>query len=116
MVAEGDRLRPLQVGIAGHDGIRMRFRLAAQGSDQGMDAVPQRLALPAQVQPEIQRHLIVAAAGRVETPARVADAAGQLALDEGMDILRSIVDGEPAAGKILRNPAKPLRDGGGVLP
>ena len=59
MVAEGDGLRPLQVGVAGQDGGFVLLRLVGDGSQQLQHQRAERCDLLPQIQPQIQRHLIV---------------------------------------------------------
>ena len=59
MVAEGDGLRPLQVGVAGQDGGFVLLRLVGDGSQQLQHQRAERCDLLSEIQPQIQRHLIV---------------------------------------------------------
>ncbi len=66
MVGEEHRLRPLQVGVAGHDHVQVRLGLLYQRPLQ----VPHRGDQPAQgllhVEVHVRGHLVVAAAAGVE--------------------------------------------------
>ena len=81
MLGKGDGLRPLQVGIARHNRLLMGRSLLQQHLDQiqhhGLDLSD----LPPQIQPQIHRHLVVAASGRMEPFAGIPDALGQERLD-----------------------------------
>ena len=59
MVAEGDRLRPLQVGVTGHDGGLVLLRLIGDGLQQLQYQRTDGGDLLSEIQPQIQRHLIV---------------------------------------------------------
>ena len=76
VVRQRHRLRPLQMRIARHDGIQMLFRHIAQGLDEKSALFARSFDLVAEVEAQIQRHLIVAAAGGVQFLARLADAPG----------------------------------------
>ena len=97
VVAEGDRLGGLQVGVARHDGRGMGLGLTdqrrlqiAQLSVQGVD----RLAHP---EPEIGRDLVVARARRVQAPGRLADQLLEPRLDVHVDVLERGLELEVAA-------------------
>ena len=115
MMAEDDGLCTLEVGIAGNDGIPGFLRLVANGADhlcrQGADLAD----LLAEPQAQIESHLIVSAAGGVQTLACIADAAGQFGLVEGMDILSMEVDLQSAALQIPEDAFQPGQNGLGVL-
>ena len=49
------------------------------------------------MQANIKRHLVVSAACGVQTLARIADSAGELALDKGMHVLGGHINFECAA-------------------
>ena len=97
VVAEGDRLRALQVRVAGHDRVGVFLRLVAEDADQLFELADEARARFAERQADVERDLIVPAARRVQPLARVADARGQLALDKGVDVLGVGVDRERAA-------------------
>ena len=59
MVAEGDALGPLHVGIARHDGVLVLLRLVGEDGQQRQHQTADGGDLLPQVQPQIQRHLIV---------------------------------------------------------
>jgi len=60
LLAEGDGLRALQMGVARHDGILVGARLRVQGRDDGQHERLQRGDLVFQIQPQVERDLIVA--------------------------------------------------------
>lgn len=84
---ERDRLRALEVGIAGHDRFNVASRKTnkrgAQLTNRG-DNFSQRVA---QVEAKIERDLIVARARRVQLAPRFANLGDQPALDRQMYIL-----------------------------
>ena len=102
-MAEGDRLGGLQVGVAGHDGGRVRVRLVderrLQGAQLSVEAVD-RLAHP---EPEVGRDLVVARARRVQAPGRLADQLRQARLDVHVDVLERRLEGELTAFDLSRN-------------
>ena len=110
MVPKGDRLRPLHVRITGHYVLAVQNRLAAQHLDQLPKLRLQHAAFLFQVAAQIERHLIVAAAGGVQALARVAHAGSQLALHEGMNILRVRVDRKLAALNVLPDAHEAVTD------
>ena len=103
VVRQRHRLRPLQVRVARHDGVQMLFRHIAQRLYHRRAARARGLDFVGQVQPQIQRHLVVAAARRVQLFARLADAAGQLRLHKGVNVLARHVDFERAVVQIREN-------------
>ena len=115
MVTEGDRLRSLQVRIAGHDGIGVLRRLARDDLDQLHDEFFDVDDLFFEVELHVERHLIVTAARGMQALAVVADALRQLALDEGMDILRLHIKGQCAAFDIGEDVFQTLDDLLGAL-
>ena len=80
------------MGVAGHDGVEVLFRHIAERFHDGLAARARLFDLVGEVEAQIERHLIVAAAGGMQFLARLADAAGQFALHEGVDVLAGHVD------------------------
>jgi len=103
LVAEGHRLGALQMGVAGHNVACPLLGLVTKHVDKLFDLALEMLAGGTQVQPDIQRHLVVAAAAGVQPLTRIADAGGQRLLDESMHILGVGVDLQCAAVQILQN-------------
>ena len=62
-MGEGDGLRPLQVRVAGHDGVRVLLRLGAEDADELRQKLYGVRRQVAQVEPGVQGDLVVAAAG-----------------------------------------------------
>ena len=107
VVAEGDGLRALQMGVARHDRGGIGLRLVKERFEQrlriGLD-LADRIH---QVKPEVDRHLVVAAARGVQLLADIAHPLCELRLHEHVDIFRNGVDGESTACDIIQNGAKP---------
>jgi len=66
MVRKEDRLGPLQVSIARHGDRAMRFRLGHQHALALLKPLRKIFQLTAQVEPDVQRDLVVATASRVQ--------------------------------------------------
>ena len=111
MVPKGDGLRPLQMGVARHDRVCPAVGLLAQHADQLHQLRPQRRDRIFEIQPNVQRHLIVAAAPGVQPFARVADARGQFAFHKGVDVLGVRVNGQRAGSQIRSDRGQPVADG-----
>jgi hypothetical protein len=96
VVAEGHRLRHLQVGEAGHRRGRLLFgeidQRAAELLEQHLDVVDG----VAQVEADVGRHLVVARAAGVQAFSRVADERGQALLDVQVHVLQVERPFEPA--------------------
>ena len=113
-MGEGDGLRPLQVRVAGHDGVRVLLRLGAEDADelrQKLYGVGRQVA---QVEPGVQGDLVVAAAGGVELAARVAQALGQDSLDKAVYILRRGVYRQPPLVEVGQDAAESLNERGAL--
>ena len=110
VVAEGDGLRHLQVGEAGHDRVGMllgqRQQRFLQRTQQGQDLV----GGVTQPQADVGGDLVVARAGRVQALAGVADQLGQALLDVEVDILQIQRPLEAAGGDLLTNGCKTTLD------
>ena len=86
VVREIDRLRPLQVGIAGNEHVAIGRGQFDQGALRGPEQGAERVAFVAEVEAEIQGDLVIAAAGGVQLRAGVADPLGQLGLEVHVDV------------------------------
>ena len=110
MVAEGDRLRHLQVGEAGHDRVGVLFgqrqQRFLQCTQQGQDLV----GGVTQPQANVGGDLVVARAGRVQALAGVADQLGQALLDVEVNILQIQRPLEATGGDLLTNGCKTTLD------
>ena len=91
-MGEGGGLCPLEVGISGHDGLQVGLRLFDQHLLQLQRHADDDGDFPLYEEAEVQRHLIVPAAGGVEALARLADALGEQGLNVHVDVL--VVQGE----------------------
>ena len=87
MVAEGDRLRHLEMGKAGHDGGGVALRLDDERPLKRLQVPLEPVDGVAHPQAKIGRHLIVARARGVQPPRRRADQLGKPRLDVEMDVL-----------------------------
>ena len=94
MMAPCHRLGGLQMGEPRHHPICPRLGLAYKGPHQFGQPGNRRVALVAHPQPEIHRHLIVAAAPRVQPLARLTDDLGQTAFHVQVNILERRRKGE----------------------
>ena len=100
---EGDRLGALQMGVARHDIARALLGLIAQHGDQFFYLALNMFACGAQVKPDVERDLIVAAAAGVQPLTGIANAGGQRLLHKGVYILGIGVDLQRAAVQIVQN-------------
>ena len=106
VVRQGDGLRLLQVGIAGHDGVQVVLRNVQQDAEQLAEHLLRLLTGKFGVHAAIQRHLIVAAAPGVQAFARFADALGQQGLHVHVDVLRVHHPVDFARLDVRQNPAQ----------
>ena len=107
-MAEGHGLGTLQMGVAGHDVPGALFGLVAQHGDQFFDLA---LDMPAgfpQIQADVQRHLVVAAAAGVQPLTGIAHAGGEGLLHKGVYILGVGVNFQCTAVQILQDRVQPL--------
>ena len=102
MVGQQDRLRGLQVRLAGHDGARMSRGLAGQCADKVQRArghPPERVAQP---HPEQRGHLVVSrAAGPQPTTQVGPDPVDQSPLQRGVHVLVGDQRSETPVGEVL---------------
>ncbi len=80
-------LRAPQVCVRGHRRVPGQLRLGHEGFDYGDDRSLQLWNLPTQVQPEVDRHLLVARSAGVQSFAGLADALNEFPLHKRMHIL-----------------------------
>ena len=106
VVAEGDGLCPLQMGVAGHDGGLVLLRLPGDGLQQSQHQCADGGDLLPQIQPQIQRHLIVSGSGGVELLAHVAQPLRQHLLHEHVDILGAGVEGKLPLVQVGHDPGQ----------
>src|SRR3984885_4873730 len=86
MMAEGDRLRRLQMGEARHDGCRAVQRTGGEGALQLGDLQKDRVDRVAHPEAEIDGDLVVARARGVQPAGYRADDLGKAAFDVHMDV------------------------------
>ena len=110
MMSEGNGLSPLQVGVTGHNGVAVFFRFLRDHPYQVGHELFDGFNFLFEIQLDVYRYLIVAAARGVEPLAVVAYALGQLALDKGVDILSLGVDRQLAAFDVGLYFFQPLND------
>ena len=99
------RLCRAEMGEGRHERVGRRVRLGRQRADHARHRALQERNAPAQIQPQIQRHLLVPRTARVQAAPRVAEALHQQALDEAVDVLVRAVH--------ERGLSQPLREDGG---
>ena len=97
MVAEGHRLRRLQMGEARHHRAGVGERLLGQRPLQVGDLRVERVDRVAHPEPEIERDLVVARARGVQPPGIRADDLGQPRLDVHVDVFERAREREAAA-------------------
>ena len=114
MVAEGNRLRHLQMGEAGHDGVGVAIGLLDQGTLQFLQTLLQPVERVAHPQPEIGRHLVIARPRRVQPAAGRADQVGEPRLDVEMDVFELGRETELAALDLGTNLRQSRLDGAAV--
>ena len=102
-MAEGHRLGTLQVSVAGHNIARALLGLLAQHGNQLSNLALDMLARRAQVQPDVQRHLVIAAAAGVQPLAGIAHAGSQRLFHKGVHILGVGVNFQRTAVQIVQN-------------
>ena len=87
VVREEDRLRVLQVGAAGHDGVRVRLGLSDDRVDQTQDVARDRARMIEQEHPHEGGDLVVAAAAGAELAADLRpDDADERLLERAVDV------------------------------
>ena len=102
MMAEGDRLGCLKMGEAGHDDVGAGQRLLGQGALETGELAIQAVEGVANVEPEIDGHLIIAGTGGVQPARRFADQIPEPRLDVHVDILKGAGEDEAAFPDIQR--------------
>ena len=110
------RLGTLHVGVAGKGRLDVLPPPVEQGLHQSQGRTDRSLGLRALPQSKGHRRLVVAAAGGVQPPTRVADLLGELPLDPGVDILVRAPDLELAPLDAPEHRAQAGEDGGGRVP
>ena len=101
MVAKGDGLRPLQMGISGHDGLAVFHGLVGQHGAQLFQLADKPGGFLFQRHADIQGYLIVPAPGSVQPLTGAAQTLGEFALHKGVDVLGVGVDGQCARSDLI---------------
>ena len=115
VVREEDGLGPLQVRVprevrvAGVLGPREEHLLEL------VDASDERGTLASEVEPDVERDLVVAATARVELGPRRPRDLGDAALDRGVDVLVAGLERERPAVELLPDAVERVGDGRGLL-
>ena len=86
------RLRRTEMRERRHQRVAGRRRLRGQRVDDARDGALQQRNAAAQIQPQIERHLLVARSAGVQPAAGVAEPLDQQPLDEAVDVLVGAVD------------------------
>ncbi len=81
------RLRGAEVREGRHERVAGGRGLRRQRTDDARDAPLQQRDPPPQVEPQVERDLLVARSAGVQPPAGIADALDELPLDEAVNIL-----------------------------
>ena len=116
MVRQQDGLRVLHVGETGHDRALVFVGLLHQRGLKRADLLHQVVDLVAQIQPDVERDLVVAAAGGVNTRALGAERFGQRRLDVHVDVFQLDLELHFAFGDPAFQDGKLAADGvGGFL-
>ena len=91
-VAKEQRLRRLQVGVAGHDHVQVSLGLLDDGLLQFDQRIAQGGHLVQQVEAQVGGHLVVTGAAGVQFPCHRAHQLGQPPLNRGVDVLVAGLD------------------------
>ena len=110
LVRKGYGLRTLQVRIAGHDGVRVLFRLVAERVYELYDELDSVRCSIAQVEPGVQGDLVVPAPGRVQLAPGISQALRQNALYKAVYVLSGRVYLELTGVYLREDAAQPFND------
>ena len=108
---EEDRLRTLQVRVARHDHVGIALRRFDERTLQVSDAAEHGECLPAHIEVRVERDLVIAAARRVQSAARLANGVGQALLDVHVNVFERNGEVEIAVLDFLQDIAQPGDDG-----
>ena len=86
------RLRRPEMRERRHQRVAGRRRLRRQRVDDARDRALQQRNAPPQIEPQVERHLLVARSAGVQPPAGVAEALDEQPLDEAVDVFVGAVD------------------------
>ena len=115
VMAEGHRLRRLQMGEARHDGRGLGERLFGKRALQIGERLVERVDRVAHPELHVERDLVVARARRVQAPGGRPDELGEPALDIHVDVLERAREFEGPRLDFARDLVQAARDGLGVL-
>ena len=103
VMPEADRLRPLQMRIAGHDALFVLLGRVGQDLQQLSDQSADFVVFVPQGHPQVQGYLVVAAARRVKLFSRFSDPLGQNLLDKHVDVFAALVDPQLSCLQIFQD-------------
>ena len=109
-MAEGDRLRHLQVRVAGHDRLGMLVGEVEKRALQGFQQRERLVDRRAEVEAQVGGNLVVARAGSVQPLAGLAGELDQAPLDVEMHVLQRLRPGEGAGLDLGADLREPLLD------
>ncbi len=114
-MAQGDHLRPLQMGVAGQERGRVLARAPAQHHTGAVDAGHHLAGRGQGIEPHVRGHLIVATARRVQAAPWVADQFNEPAFDIHMNVFQGRIHGAAAFAEFLRHTVQAGPDRLGVF-
>jgi len=101
MVGQGDRLRPLQMRVAGHDRFLVLRREIQDRPHRGEHRLGSPVKSPDYIKPKRYGDLVVSRTARVDSFPCLAEPPCEFSLNEGMNILAFRIDVElPAAASV----------------
>ena len=109
-----DRLRALEMRVAGHHGVEMAMGERDQRAAQFADERDHLGQFVAQIEPQVERDLVVARARGMQLAPGRADPLGQAALDRQMDVLVGKLEAEAAGSDLALDRAQAGDDFGGL--
>jgi hypothetical protein len=110
-MADGHRLRTLEMGVARHDPGRVSARLGSECFDHIGERRNQLRRRHPAVEPQVQRHLVVARTAGVKSRAGRGDL-GQSPLDRGVNVLVGLAELELPVVELALDPAEATLDRG----
>ncbi|MNN39819.1 hypothetical protein D3C81_1538710 [compost metagenome] len=99
------------MGEAGHQVARVLLGPVQQDALQRLQLFDGAVAGVAHPQAEVRRHLIIAAARRVQTPRRLADQLRQAGLDVHVDVFIGVAEGEGPVPDLGLDDVQSAQDG-----
>ena len=103
------------MGVPRHNGILRCLGLLANGADKVNQKLLHLFDFIAQIQANIERNLVVTAAGSMQFFANLANARGQFCLNEHMNVLGFGIDWERTALDVIENGLQAVDDGNAFL-